>query len=197
MIKAVIFDLGGVLIKWSDDTIWKCVADRYHLDFERIKTKLDRLLRGPEGGAMPYTRMFEIFFKSMKLDVPKDCKQIWEDSFRNGASLDEDVLRVIQKLKRNYKVATISNIESSHKKIVRKRGWLRYFDDKIFSCDVKTIKPLGKIYKLMLKRLNAKPHEAVFVDNMKENVICAHKVGMKAILFKSAEQLENDLKRYL
>lgn len=197
MIKVVIFDLGGVVVKWSDDIVWKYIAERYGLDFKQTKKKLDSMLAGPESGSMSYKRMMQNFFKSVGLPMPKDYKAIWVGKFKKGAKLDKQVLRLIQRLKRSYKVAALSNIENSHKEIVREKGWLKHFDSAILSCDVKTRKPLRKIYKIALKKLNVKPKEDVFIDNLKENVESARKAGMNAILFKNADQLEKELKKYL
>ena len=55
------------------------------------------------------------------------------------------------------------------------------------------IKPDPEIYKLCLNRNNLTPEESVFIDDNLENVIAASKIGMHAIHFINAEQLQSSL----
>ena len=68
--------------------------------------------------------------------------------------------------------------------------------DRVFaSCYIKMRKPEARIYRYALKKMDTAPSEAVFIDNMEENVIGARKVGIKAIKFVGYEQLVKDLRK--
>ena len=55
-------------------------------------------------------------------------------------------------------------------------------------------KPDPKIFQLLLDRFNLRPEETVFFDDHIENIIAAREMGIHGILFKNAEQAEQDLK---
>jgi HAD superfamily hydrolase (TIGR01509 family) len=58
-------------------------------------------------------------------------------------------------------------------------------------------KPDPKAFELTLERLGLKPNEAVFIDDTREHVEAARKLGLKGILFTTAEELEDELARLL
>lgn len=54
-------------------------------------------------------------------------------------------------------------------------------------------KPDEKIYRILLDRYSLKPEESVFIDDVPENVAAAVSAGMKAVLFKGAEETRKSL----
>jgi 2-haloacid dehalogenase len=56
------------------------------------------------------------------------------------------------------------------------------------------IKPEPEIYHCLMERYSLEPSESIFVDDNADNVVGARNVGMHAIQFKNAEQLEQELK---
>jgi HAD superfamily hydrolase (TIGR01509 family) len=54
-------------------------------------------------------------------------------------------------------------------------------------------KPDTKAFELTLERLGVEPDEAVFVDDTREHVQAARKLGLQGILFTTAEELEEEL----
>jgi HAD superfamily hydrolase (TIGR01509 family) len=70
---------------------------------------------------------------------------------------------------------------------------LNFFDVIICSGDEGIAKPDLKAFELTLERLGLKPNEAVFIDDTKEHVEAARKLGLQGILFTTAEELEKEL----
>jgi HAD superfamily hydrolase (TIGR01509 family) len=56
------------------------------------------------------------------------------------------------------------------------------------------IKPEPEIYHCLFERYSLEPSESVFIDDNADNVEGARRVGMHAIQFKNAQQLEQELK---
>jgi epoxide hydrolase-like predicted phosphatase len=71
------------------------------------------------------------------------------------------------------------------------------FEDMIFSAEGGLAKPDRRIYELALDRLHVLPAEAVFVDDVHENVEAAQAIGMAGVRFVSTEQTIADIEQYL
>ena len=74
-------------------------------------------------------------------------------------------------------------------------SWLDQFDQLTWSCDLGVVKPDPAIYLHTIKKLNVKPEQALFIDNLQKNIVGAEAVGLNAALFENVEQLQSDLAR--
>lgn len=70
------------------------------------------------------------------------------------------------------------------------------FGDIVVSGTEQLAKPDPAIFRLALKRFAIAPHEALFVDDNKDNVAAARSLGIASHHFKDAATLETDLGRY-
>jgi len=64
---------------------------------------------------------------------------------------------------------------------------------RIYSCSVGTSKPGALIYREALKSCKARAEEAVYIDDVLENVEAAQKLGLTGFQYRSQEQLRVDL----
>jgi 2-haloacid dehalogenase len=65
----------------------------------------------------------------------------------------------------------------------------------VLSGEEKVCKPDPKIYKILLDRYQLCPEESIFIDDRQDNLETAQKLGIETILFKTAEQLRENLKK--
>lgn len=100
-------------------------------------------------------------------------------------------------LKPKYKLALLSNSLQSHTRINKKRGLFKNFDLAMLSHEVELTKDTKDVFLLTAKKLNAKPKDCIFIDDVEEFVKVAESAGLKGILFKNPEQLESDLEKIL
>jgi putative hydrolase of the HAD superfamily len=75
--------------------------------------------------------------------------------------------------------------------------FLDIFDVAVFSAEVKLAKPDPKIYELALAKLAVNAEEAVFVDDVSDNIEAARAVGMHGIQFKTVNQVLSELNALL
>lgn len=82
--------------------------------------------------------------------------------------------------------------------VLHKRGVpIRKTFDKLFvSSKIHLAKPDGKAYHFVVKKLKIKPEQALMVDDRKENIVAAQKIGMQGIVFKNAAQFKKELAKY-
>ncbi len=96
---------------------------------------------------------------------------------------------VLEKLKRRYKLAVISNTTTSTtgdiEWILGRLGLLHFFDHVIASKSFGARKPDISIFNFVLETLSLKPEEVIFIGNkISTDILGANKTGMKSILLK-------------
>jgi epoxide hydrolase-like predicted phosphatase len=110
--------------------------------------------------------------------------------------LDQEVLDVVARLRQNgYMAAILSNCTAHTLEYIKKHRIDSYFDDMVLSYELGINKPDLRIYKLALKKLGITADEAIFIDDKVENTDDAEKIGIKSILFTSAEELVVELRK--
>lgn len=189
-IKAVVFDMGGVLLRTIYPESRIELAKQVGLDRERLEdlffhsstALLAEMDRASE------SQHWEWLFSELKL---KDFSvSEFRERFFSGDRVNEELLEYINELRTNYQTGLLSNAWQSTREFVSSHyRFLDYFDESIFSAEVGTRKPGADIYHIMLQRLQVEAKEVVFVDDMLANVEGARAVGMKAILFEDSQQV--------
>ena len=140
----------------------------------------------------------EQFWKNVAKSLGREYDQaqmekLWQEDFEELTNLDDEVIRIIQKLRKNYKVALISNIIKPHIDICEKIGVFNNFDLTMLSCELGLTKDSEKIFEDTLEKLDLQPDECIFIDDIGKFVKIANQVGMQGILYKNAGQLKEEL----
>ena len=90
--------------------------------------------------------------------------------------------------------AILSNIgDTVLAKMQRELKWLNRFDVHVRSYQLRMAKPDAAIYLHTLKQLGTRPDETLFIDDKQVNIDAAEAVGIKGVLFTTADQLRADL----
>jgi putative hydrolase of the HAD superfamily len=98
--------------------------------------------------------------------------------------------------KAGLKTGILSNMGTNVLRFMRQDfAWLNQFDQLTWSCEVGTVKPDPAIYRHAISELAVKPEEALFIDNLEENVWGAQAVGMHGFHFTNVEELALALHR--
>jgi len=199
MIKAIIFDWGGVVIDWTNDIIYRYISKKFNIDFDYIKKKIGgELLKRLQSGEIDEKEMWKRFFSSLNMEPPGDCEKLWIEKLEELCKINKGVREIVKKLReKGYRTAILSNNEYSHAKWGKEVGTFDYFDLIVNSFEVRMRKPDERIYKLTLEKLGLTGEECVFIDNAEENLPPARKLGIHVIHFKNAEQLRKDLSKVL
>ena len=201
MLKGIIFDLGGVVVDWSNDITYNFIENRYGIDFECARSELERKLPLVQTGDLSERDWLREFFLFHGISPTVDHYHVWGDTFID-AGHDEDVVRIVRSLKRQgYRLGALSNIEPSRASEMRQREIMDYFDVVVFSCEVGLRKRSSiksgeidtEIYVLALERMGLQPGECLYIDDIKECTDAAEEAGIRNILFTDARQLINEL----
>ena len=198
MIKAVVFDFGGVLVKTDDPTGRVKWENRLGLP----PGGLSRIVfDSPESsqatlGQVPYTAVWEHVGQALSLP-PADVNQLRQDFF-GGDHLDQELVAFLQGLRPRYKTGILSNAYSDGRKVIETTYQLgKAVDIIIISAEEKMAKPAPAIFQLACSRLGVSPEEMVFVDDFLANVKGAQSIGIRAYQYTSTRELLSELKLVL
>ncbi|MCL4381088.1 MAG: HAD family phosphatase [Candidatus Marsarchaeota archaeon] len=182
MIKAIIFDMGGVIVDYKENQYYDYLSKKYSINRALIPKVFDPLIEKMECGKMKLDEMLRIVSK--KLGITKEEIE-WTSAFRKIGKRDEKMIGLLKRLSKNYKVYLLSNISKSRytealKDFINNETDL--FDKRFASCYIGLRKPDKRIYRYVLKNIKVKANEAVFIDDRKENIKGAESVGIHGIL---------------
>jgi len=189
MIKAIIFDVGGVLVRTIDHTMRMKLANEYGLSLPEINKLVFGISdnRNPQLGQINWQEHFENICKELAVD--EDEGEDFIDLFFAGDQLNSELLDFIKEHKQNYKIAILSNALSNLRELMANSwGIIDLFDEIVNSSEEGCMKPDLKFYNIALKRLDVQAHEAIFIDDMPENITAAEEIGIHGIRFENNKQ---------
>lgn len=198
MIRTVIFDLGGVLVRTEDRHPRQLLAERHGMTYKEI----DKLVYG--SATARKATVGEISAEEHKsavmneLGFPGEDFAGFGDEFWRGDSLDLKLIEFIQGLQSDYRTALLSNAWDDLRQLLVNLWKIDGVFDEIFiSAEIKLAKPNPAIYQYVINELDDDPESMVFIDDFIENVIAAREQGINAIHFRSREQALSELAEYL
>jgi epoxide hydrolase-like predicted phosphatase len=192
MIKAVLFDFGGVLTAGGKKGyIGQILAELYDADPKTIEYgDLHYLFRRGKGGEDD--ALFETLNKRYNANVTKDMflKRAHQDLVAAPEVYE------LAKTLREYGIRTglLSNIFSMQAEVFRKEGWYDGFDPIVLSCESGYAKPDKELYQLAIDKLALKPDEIIFIDDQEKCTIPADEMGIHTVLAVSPKQTVDDTK---
>lgn len=196
-IKAVIWDIGGVIGRTEDRTPRAQLAEDLGVSYEYLV----RLVFGGEQGTraqlgeISVDELFLYVRKELNLG-PDEFPDLY-DRFFAGDRVDYVLVDFIRSLRPRYKTGIISNAWGDLNEMLDQWGITDVFDIIVGSGDEGILKPDPKIYKIALKRLGIKAEESAFIDDFIENIEGAQKLGINAIHFQNRDQTLSELKMLL
>jgi putative hydrolase of the HAD superfamily len=107
------------------------------------------------------------------------------DAYRASYTLYPGMLERAGQLRSEHNVALLSNLtEIMMRHIIETHHIERYFDELFFSNTIGFMKPDSEAYNIVLRKMDAKPEESLFIDDSQKNVDAAQKLGMHAFQFE-------------
>jgi epoxide hydrolase-like predicted phosphatase len=193
MIKAVIFDLGGVLIENPSPKMINYFSSVLGVKEEEFYSQDKLPIEEFQKGLINEDTFWEKFCSRVGVKKPSN-HSLWQEAFRRVFTPREEMFSLSLRLKgKGYKLGLLSNIEAPSLEYFNEQPYNDIFDVTVFSCVERTWKPERKIYEIVLKRLSVQPAEGVFIDDREDFIDGAKEIGLKTILFKSPDQVKEDL----
>ncbi len=191
-IKAIIFDLQGVVIGMHSDA-------EYFQHLSKVSGKpAEFFMSAPfinnwtavEKGEKTFD---EFISTSMELSGLTAEQIDWVGFYKARAKLNTDVVSLIKALRCNYKVVALTNADPGRYAAASEIFDQSMFDEVYTSFSLGARKPDRNVFIMVLDGLGVGPSEALYIDDRQENVDGAEAVGINSILFKDAEALTGQL----
>lgn len=200
-IKAIIFDYGGVIChKQNDESVINMInilgiaKEDFSYYYKKFRVDYDK---GIINGIDYWKNILNAINLNLNEDKIKQLAKIDLDSWTN---INKKMIELIKKIKPSFnKIAILSNMHFDCLNFLEKNyNWLSLFDEKIFSCNLRLVKPDLLIYKYCIDRINLQPMDCLFVDDTEENILVGRSLGLRTILFNSFNDFKKELyKKYL
>lgn len=185
MVQAVIFDVGGVLLRTKDRTPRQQWESRLELAPGGAEALVFNSEMGQKAqrGEITEPELWQWIGTHLNLSVEETAA--FRTGFWAGDEMDMALVAYIRQLKNRYQTAIISNYASNLRpELAHQFNIADAFDEIIISCEEGITKPDPEIFHRALARLGRKPEEAVFIDDFAHNVRAAKAVGLSAIHFQ-------------
>ena len=180
-----LFDLGGVFFDWDPHYFYKDV-------FEDKKER-DNFLNNICNDEWNIQQDAGRLIKDAEIDLIKNypdyedkIKLYYKNHHRMFRKIFQNSVNVLDDLKNNkYECYVLSNW-----------SW-ETFQGLLISGKEKLVKPDAQIYKLAVNRFNLIPQETVFIDDKKENIEAANKLGFLTIHLTNPEIIIQEINKFI
>lgn len=195
MIKTVIFDLGNVIVSVDETNLYNALAKASSknineiIDYFEHSSTRKNFERGKFTAGEFYARVVK------ELNLKMNFKE-FNKYYCNIFNLNDDVAKLIKKLRKNFRLILLSNTDKLHFEYIKNKfKVVNIFDDYVLSYKVGCRKPNPLIFLNALRKAKTLPFNCVFIDDIPEFVYVARLMGIRAFQYKKYEKLVEDLRK--
>lgn len=198
MIKAIVFDYGGV-IELKDGDLIKEIADSLQItkkDWQEVYFTLNHL---NNTGKKSWREVATIVAKKFNAsDIQISFIQDLINKYDQKRILNLELIEIIKDLKKkNYKIGILSNYSTTLRDKLTRLNIIDLFDEVIISSEVGLQKPQPEIFEIVFNKLNIKNSEMIFIDDTERSLEGADKIGYVPILYADNNKLKLELSNIL
>ncbi len=196
MTKAILLDLGGVLVELDFPRAYRAAARLTGLDFTEVPERIREsgLSEPYEHGRISSREFYRRFSVALGLRVSYErfC-DLWGDMFGAEPLLGPSFLAALGD---RHRLLLVSNTNELHFDWIRRHfPLLEEFDDYVLSYEVGSMKPAPQIYREAVSRAGCSAGECFFADDKQENVEAAGRLGIDSVLFTDESALQTELRK--
>ena len=193
-IKVVFFDIGNVLLRFDARQVLRRIAAAVGRHPVRVGQYLWKSDIGEriELGEIDSRELYGLFQEELNYtgDYREFCK-LWCDHF----TLHRGTAALLKMLTRTHRVYLLSNTNALHYDFIREHYvFPSQVHGAVLSHELHLRKPDARIYKAALRMAGVRAEEALFIDDLAENVEAAQRVGMHAVQFTRLPALVRHMK---
>ncbi|MBP8251469.1 MAG: HAD family phosphatase [Herpetosiphon sp.] len=196
MIRAIVFDIGGVL-EYTLETDWVSRWSRqFGLSVEQFNTVLNRETQAGMTTTLNEADLYQQLadtFKTTTTQILAMMNDMWQEYL---GTLNVELDAYFRSLRPRFKTAILSNSFTG----ARERETAAYQFDQacdmiLYSHEIGLLKPDPRIYALLCERLECQPLEIIFLDDVEQNVRTACEHWIHGIQFQDNQQAINAIEK--
>ena len=193
MIRAIIFDAGGVLHQSN-----KAVSDDFMKELGLSKEQMEAIWRD----YIPLIGSGEISEKEFWAKTAKEFhfrevstkENLLGRAFKSTLINFDLVYKLAEELKsKGFKLAVLSNTIEAHAEILREEGLYSPFEYLFLSHELGMRKPDTHIFRHALQIMEVLPAETIFIDDDPKNVEAAKSIGIHGMVFSGPTELRHEV----
>ena len=192
--KAIVFDLGSVLIDWDPRHMYRKLID----DEAAMEEFLGEIATLRWNSYHDAGRLWSDGVAMLSAIYPEYREWIaayidrWEEMLKGPIEGTVQILRTLKDQGRE--VHALTNWSAETFPIARQKyDFLGWFEHTVVSGEERVKKPDPRIFEILLERIGRSAHECVFIDDSAANIAAADALGFRTIHFSNPDQLRIDL----
>jgi putative hydrolase of the HAD superfamily len=198
VIRAVVFDVGGILEPPWSEALLRQLPAFVGMDRRRLEAHLAEHHSALTEGRMSLAQLYRRILPDTASPGPELAVARHLEIYRQAtAELDSRILELVERLKRHYVVACLTNTEPEIGDLNRRRGLYRPFQRAYLSTEIGLAKPGRAIFEWVLRDLGCAGSEVVFIDDGAANVDGARAGGLHGIHYTDFDRVAAELARLL
>ncbi len=196
-IKAIIFDLGGVLIDWNPRYVYRKIfktEDEVEWFLENVATP--EWNENQDAGYPLHEATEELIAKHPEWEP--EIKAYYGRWLEMLGDAIHETAEILYELKQSgkYKLYALTNWSGeTFPHALARFEFFKLFDGIVVSGEEKMRKPSAEFYKIILDRYHLDPSKTVFIDDSLRNIQGAEAVGITGIHFHNPSQLKEELRK--
>ena len=194
----IIFDLGGVLIDWNPEYLYRKIFSNDDNLRYFLKNICTSAWNQKQDAGYPLAQATaELAAKYPQYDAEiKAYYGRWQEML---GGCDEQCVAILENLhqQQNCRLLVLTNWSGETFHTAKNMyPFLDLFEGIVISGDEKIKKPDPRLYQILIDRYSIQPGRSIFVDDTKINVEVAVDLGFQTIHFLSANQLQEELQKW-
>ncbi|MEJ5992573.1 HAD family phosphatase [Ramlibacter sp. PS3R-8] len=194
-VRAVLFDLGGVILTIDFDRALAAWAPHSRLPAERLRAAFrwdEPFLQHETGGLSN-----EGYFAHVRQALELDCDAATVEAGFNAILVAEieETTRLVEQVRRRVPCYAISNTNEAHMEQMRRAfpALLPRFDRVFASHEIGHRKPQPAAFQHVLREIGLSAPDVLLFDDLPVNVDGARAIGLQAVLVRSPDDVRNAL----
>ncbi|WP_150275841.1 beta-phosphoglucomutase [Paenibacillus tepidiphilus] len=185
MIKAVIFDLDGVIVSTDEYhyQAWKQISDAEGIPFDREANERLRGVSRMESLELILEQASTRYTAEQKQGLAERKNVIYRELLNRLSETDilPGVMNLITALQERHILTAIGSSSKNTPVILNKIGLDNVFDVVVDGNDIRNSKPDPEVFLQAAERLGISPEDCVVVEDAEAGIAAAHAAGMKTV----------------
>ncbi|HXL19456.1 MAG TPA: HAD family phosphatase [Streptosporangiaceae bacterium] len=197
-ICAVVFDIGGVLELTPDVGFGRLWEARLGLPAGEMDQRMRDVWRGGSIGTITLDGVHQAIRDRLGLDeqqLAEYMASLWREYL---GTANTELIEYARRLRPRYRTGILSNsFVGAREREQAAYGFEELVDEIVYSHEAGMSKPDPDIYALVCARLNVRPEEMVFLDDVDMNVAGAREAGIHAVHYRDNTQAIEEIEKLI